>query len=76
MSRTVVFIVEGDGEVRAVPVLLRRLAPPPEPEAVRNAKGWLSERMPGERYREVSGQPALTAGFDLEDEKKPSLGRR
>lgn len=36
-----------------------------EPEGRRNAKGWLSERIRGGRYREVTDQPALTAVFDL-----------
>ncbi|HPA92170.1 MAG TPA: DUF4276 family protein [Quisquiliibacterium sp.] len=38
---------------------------PGAPDGVRNAKGWLSERMPSGRYHEVSDQPALTALFDL-----------
>jgi hypothetical protein len=42
------------------------IAPVEQPDVPRNAKGWLSERMPGGRYHEVSDQPALTALFDLE----------
>lgn len=53
-------IVEGHGEVEAVPA-------PDDPEAIRDAKGWLSERMENNRtYRETRDQPALTALFDLE----------
>ena len=40
--------------------------PPSDPEAIRNAKGWLSDRMENtRRYRETRDQPALTALFDL-----------
>lgn len=39
---------------------------PPDPEGVRDAKGWLSDRMPpNSRYREVLDQPALTQLFDM-----------
>ncbi len=42
------------------------LTPPPDPEAIRNPKGWLSQRMPANRaYRETLDQPALTATCDL-----------
>ncbi|MBZ4334001.1 DUF4276 family protein [Corallococcus interemptor] len=41
------------------------LEPPSHPEAIRDAKGWLSQRMPG-GYRETIDQPALTSVFDLE----------
>jgi hypothetical protein len=36
--------------------------PPPEPEAIRDAKGWLAHRM---RYRETVDQARLAAQFDL-----------
>lgn len=39
---------------------------PQQPDNIRNAKGWLSERIPGGRYHEVSDQPALTALIDVE----------
>lgn len=39
---------------------------PAEPDSIRNAKGWLSERIRTGRYHEVSDQPALTAVIDLE----------
>lgn len=38
---------------------------PEAPDDIRNAKGWLSARMPSGRYHEVSDQPALTTLFDL-----------
>jgi hypothetical protein len=41
------------------------LAPPPNPEEIRGAKGWLRERMRGHVYSETIDQPALTAMFDL-----------
>ena len=42
------------------------IAPPPDPESIRDAKGWLSARMPPRRsYRATIHQPALTAIFDL-----------
>lgn len=41
--------------------------PPDQPESIRNAKGWLSKRMPsGRSYEETVDQPALTAIFDLQ----------
>jgi hypothetical protein len=40
---------------------------PPDPESIRDPKGWLGERMSaGRTYRETLDQPALTAEFDLE----------
>jgi hypothetical protein len=41
--------------------------PPNDPEAIHDAKGWLSGRMENNRtYRETRDQPALTELFDLE----------
>lgn len=41
--------------------------PPPEPESIRDAKGWLSARMPvGHRYRETLDQAAFSAILDLD----------
>ncbi|MCY1083741.1 DUF4276 family protein [Archangium lansingense] len=40
------------------------LAPPAAPEAIRDAKGWLSQQM-SDGYRETIDQPALTSFFDL-----------
>ncbi|MDE0012695.1 MAG: DUF4276 family protein [Candidatus Poribacteria bacterium] len=45
--------------------------PPNDPEAIRDAKAWLSERMGNNKtYRETSDQPALTALFDLEQARQ------
>ena len=39
---------------------------PNDPEAIRDAKGWLSKRMEDSRtYRETRDQPALAALFDI-----------
>lgn len=35
-------------------------------EAIRNAKGWVGERMQARTYSEVRDQPALTARIDLQ----------
>lgn len=51
---------------RGLPADLR---PPEEPEAVRDAKGWLSQRMP-RRYSPTLDQPALAAEFDLAEAAK------
>ena len=43
------------------------LQSPPNPEAIRGAKGWLEARMPQDRrYSETADQPALTARFDMD----------
>ena len=43
------------------------VSPPRDSETIRDAKGWLSARMPpGRRYRETLHQAALTARFDLD----------
>lgn len=43
------------------------LEPPPDPEAIRGAKEWLSARMEGDRrYVETLDQAALAATFDLD----------
>ncbi len=42
------------------------ISAPPAPESIRDAKGWLSARMPpGRRYRPTLDQAALTSQFDL-----------
>lgn len=42
------------------------LVAPADPESIRDAKGWLSARMPaGRSYSETLDQPALTSLFDL-----------
>ncbi|MDQ1041841.1 DUF4276 family protein [Streptomyces sp. V4I2] len=43
------------------------LVPPPEPEAIRGAKEWLSRHMPrGSSYQETAHQPSFATLFDLE----------
>jgi hypothetical protein len=46
--------------------LRQDIAAPLGPDGIRNAKGWLTERIAGGRYHEVSDQPAMTAVFDIE----------
>ena len=42
------------------------MTPPSDPESIRDAKGWLSARMPpGQSYRPTRHQSKLTAIFDL-----------
>lgn len=44
---------------------------PEDPEAIRDAKGWLSQRMADNRtYSETTDQPALAAQFDLKQARK------
>ena len=46
---------------------------PADPEAVRDAKGWLSARMPpGQPYRETLHQAAFAAVFDLDAARSAS----
>ena len=53
------------------------LVSPPEPEAIRGAKGWLSDRMPRQRpYSETLDQPALTALLDVDRARRaPSFDK-
>lgn len=45
----------------------QELDPPSDPEAVRDAKGWLKDRTkPGQSYKPTVDQAALTQAFDLE----------
>lgn len=51
--------------------LIDDIASPNNPEAIRDAKGWLSKRMEDSRtYRETRDQPALTALFDIDQARK------
>lgn len=44
---------------------------PTDAESVRDAKGWLTSRMPeGRAYKETRDQPALTSMFDLEQARR------
>ena len=47
------------------------LVPPLDPEAIRDAKGWLSERMPrGQKYSPRDDQAAFTSRFDMDAAKQ------
>ncbi|MGI5427767.1 DUF4276 family protein [Streptomyces sp. CA-179760] len=47
------------------------LASPPQPEAVRGAKEWLSRRMPrGSTYQETAHQPSFATLFDLDEARR------
>lgn len=49
------------------------LEPPPNPEAIRGTKEWLSNRMPpGRSYAETTDQPALTETFDMNAARRSS----
>jgi hypothetical protein len=41
------------------------LSAPEHPEAIRDAKGWLTRHLAGRSYRETIDQPALAAVFDI-----------
>lgn len=44
----------------------KSVVPPPDPESIRDAKGWISSRMPpGRSYRPTLDQAALTAAINL-----------
>ncbi len=51
--------------------------PPDDPEAIKDAKGWLSARMPpGQPYRETIHQAALSAVLDLNSARRaPSFDK-
>ncbi|MBI5432025.1 MAG: DUF4276 family protein [Planctomycetes bacterium] len=52
---------------------IRRRSTSDNPEAISDAKGWLSNHMEGSRsYSEVLDQPALSAVFDLDLARKRS----
>ena len=54
---------ESIGGKRGLPT---NLSSPPRPEDIRDAKGWLSDKMPkGTSYVETTDQAALTACFDM-----------
>ena len=47
--------------------IITDIAPPANPEGIRDAKGWIGARMkPGRTYSPSTDQPALTAVFDLD----------
>lgn len=53
------------------------VAPPDDPESIRDAKGWLSAQMPpGQPYRETIHQAALSAILDLNSARRaPSFDK-
>lgn len=60
------WFLAGAASLRGRCGLPSNLSPPADPEAVRGAKEWLSQRMPsGRRYSETLDQPALTNSLDL-----------
>lgn len=59
--------------LRGLRGLKNEIQSPSNPEGIRDAKGWLSSQMEGNRtYDEVDDQPALTARFDLEKARQAS----
>jgi nucleotidyltransferase/DNA polymerase involved in DNA repair len=55
----------------------QELAPPSDPEAVRDAKGWLSDRTPrGRSYKPTVDQAALAQIFDLEQAQSAGSFRK
>ncbi len=49
------------------------LAAPEQPESIRGAKEWLTDRMPPQdSYSETRDQAALTAKFDMETARRRS----
>jgi hypothetical protein len=55
--------------LRGVRGLPEDLESPPTPENIRDAKGWLSHRMP-DGYSETLDQPALSSVFDLSEARR------
>lgn len=55
------------------------LTPPDDPESIRNAKGWLGDRMRPRRgggYSETIDQPLLTRHFDLQAARRTASFRK
>lgn len=86
--KTLLPIVEGHGDIQAVPVLIRRILQhhnifdkattfPENPEAIRGAKEWLSKAMPsGYAYKETVHQVKLSAVVDLDCLRESSASYR
>lgn len=52
------------------------LARPPNPEGVRDAKGWLSERLRPRSYHGTIDQPALVVAMDIQEARQaPSFDK-
>ena len=59
--------------LRGLRGLKNEIQSPSNPEGIRDAKGWLSSQMEGNRtYDEVNDQPAFTARFDFEQARQAS----
>lgn len=59
--------------LRGLRGLKNEIQSPSNPEGIRDAKGWLSSQMEGNRtYDEVNDQPALTARFDFKQARQAS----
>ena len=59
--------------LRGLRGLKNEIQAPSNPEGIRDAKGWLSSQMEGDRtYDEVNDQPALTARFDFKQARQAS----
>ena len=49
------------------------LQPPSDPEAIRDAKGWISTKMVGQTYKETLHQAAFADTFNMDDALDESL---
>ena len=59
--------------LRGLRGLKNEIQSPSNPEGIRDAKGWLSSQMEGNRtYDEVNDQPGFTARFDFEQARQAS----
>jgi hypothetical protein len=59
------WLIAGASSLASRRGLAADLRTPSDPEAIRDAKGWLGQRMGENRYHEVLDQPALTAIVDI-----------
>ena len=69
------WFVAAAGSLRGHAGLPTDLAPPADPESIRDAKGWLSLRMP-HRYDPIVHQLDFTRAFDLEQARTVDSFRR
>jgi hypothetical protein len=67
------WFLAGAHSLRGFRGLAAELVAPPDPESVRDAKGWLSARMAGDlHYVPTVDQKALVARFDLDQARRAS----
>ncbi len=59
------WFLAGAASLRGKRGLKPDIEPPPNPEGVRGAKEWLSARMVGKTYGEMTDQAPLTQLFDI-----------